>query len=92
MKSPTRICPRSASGLENERQQQAKRRVRAIEAAKQESLDHETEKRDEHRRCDHDAGEAQHAAQLDREVRPERVERPMRKVDEAAQREDERQT
>src|SRR6266496_1165422 len=77
---------------QTERQQQAERRIRAIEAAKQESLDDETEQRNEHRRCDHDAGEAQHAAQLDREVRAECVESPVREVDQAAQREDERQT
>ncbi len=74
-----------------ERQQQSQGRILAIEAAEQVPLDDEPDQGDGNRRGDECAGIADVIGELDGEVGTERVERTVREVDEAAQREDERQ-
>ena len=86
MRKPLLDHHRQAEG-----QQQAQDRIGAIEAAKQQPLDHDADHADEDRRDDERAGKADARRQDDREIGADGVEPAMREIDDAAEREDQRE-
>ena len=74
-----------------EGQQQAQDRIGAVEAAKQQPLDDDAEAADDDRRGDECAGKADAVRQDDREIGADGVEAAMREIDDAAEREDQRE-
>src|SRR5262245_46951005 len=76
---------------EPEGQQQAQDGVGTIEAAEQQSFDRNADETDRERRGDERAGETDAIRQDDREVSADRIETAVGEVDDAAEREDQRQ-
>ena len=76
---------------ETEGQQQRENRVGSIEALKEPALDDDADQRDQYRRGDDGAAEADMRGEHDREIGADRIEGAMRQIDDAAEREDQRQ-
>jgi len=76
---------------EPERQEQAQNRIGAVEAAKQQPLDRDADETDGERRHDERAREPDAIRQDDREIGADRVEATVGEIDDAAEREDQRQ-
>ena len=76
---------------EAEGEEQAQRRIGAVEAPQEQPLDRHPEARHKEGRGDEGGAEAGHPAQLDRQVGADRVERAVSQVDDPTQAEDERQ-
>ncbi len=76
---------------EPEGQQQAQDRIGAVEAAKQQPLDRDADETDGERRHDEGARKPDTVRQDDREIGADRVEAAVREIDDAAEREDQRQ-
>src|SRR5262249_21109947 len=76
---------------EPERQEQAQNRIGAVEAAKQQPLDRDADETDGERRPGGRARETDAIRQDDREIGADRVKATVREIDDAAEREDQRQ-
>src|SRR5262249_7856606 len=76
---------------EPEGQEQAQNRIGAVEAAKQQPLDRDADETDGERRHDERAREPDAVRQDDREIGADRVKATVREIDDAAEREDQRQ-
>ena len=76
---------------EAEGQQQREDRVGAIEPAEQQPLDQDAEQADQDRRGDECRGETDMGREHDGEIGPERIECAVRQIDDAAEREDQRE-
>src|ERR1041385_7329849 len=62
-----------------------------IEAVEEKSLDHDADEADQHRRVNEAAGKADALGKQESQIGADRVERAMRQIDDAAEREDQRQ-